>query len=57
MTVNEGPWPFLPSESGLAMTGWSVRRSALGQFDVEIQFTPLLWRETICRWLDEQVEL
>lgn len=55
--INDGPWPWVPSECGLAMTGWAFRRSSDGRVDVFITLEPLTWQETVCRWLDEQVEL
>lgn len=56
-TVNEEPWPFLPSESGFALASWNVRRDLQGLWDLSAWFVPLVWQETICRWLDGQVEL
>lgn len=57
MTVNEGHWSWLPSDTGLAMTCWSLDYDPRGYWNYHFQFVPLVWRETICRWLDEQVKL
>ena len=53
------PWDFLdPSVSGLALSDrriyydhWS------GRWEIGFTFTPIIWQETVCRWLDERVEL
>jgi hypothetical protein len=57
MFINNEPWPWSPAETGLVMTGWSMTRTWSGDITVTVEFTPLCWIETICRWLDVPVEL